>query len=111
MQVVVMFSTSAGVQAISQKSNAELSTRCAGRMQALCKFAVGNESDCLLLLQERAFVTGLRAANLVIDRLGQGLHANILPVEPDEPYIAALKDANRAVKGALRALGLRSPFL
>lgn len=56
-------------------------------------------------------MTGLRAANLVIDRLGQGLHANILPVEPDEPYIAALKDANRAVKGAFRALGLRSPFL
>jgi hypothetical protein len=56
-------------------------------------------------------VTGLRAANLVVDALGRGRHASILPVEPDEPYIAALKQANRAAKGALKAVGLRSPFL
>ncbi len=56
-------------------------------------------------------MTGLRAANLALDRLGQGRHASILAVEPDEPYIAALKEANRAAKGALAGLGLRSPFL
>lgn len=31
------------------------------------------------LLQERAYVTGLTAANLVIDQLGVGQPANILP--------------------------------
>lgn len=56
-------------------------------------------------------MTGLRAANLVIERLGRGVLADILPVEPDEPYIAALKSANRAVKSAIEAAGIRSPFL
>ena len=56
-------------------------------------------------------MTGLRAANLVIERLGRGVRANILPVEPDEPYIAALKGANRFLKSTLEAAGIRSPFL
>ncbi|EIE25692.1 FAD/NAD(P)-binding domain-containing protein [Coccomyxa subellipsoidea C-169] len=63
------------------------------------------------LSQERAYVTGLRAANMVVDKLGWGVHADILPVEPDEPYIAALKGANRGVKSVLSASGIRSPFL
>jgi hypothetical protein len=62
-------------------------------------------------VQERAYVTGLRAANLVVDYLGSGAHANILPVEPDEPYIAALKGTARSIKSGLEALGIRSPFL
>ena len=56
-------------------------------------------------------MTGLRAANMVINRLRVGLPATILPVEPDEPYIAALKGANRAVKSGLDAIGIRNPFL
>lgn len=36
--------------------------------------------------QEKAYVTGLEAANLVIQQLG-GKQANIIPVEPDEPHI------------------------
>lgn len=61
-------------------------------------------------MQERAYVTGLRAANMVVDRLGRGTHAAILPVEPDEPWIGALKGANRAVKSTLGSLGLGNPF-
>lgn len=63
------------------------------------------------LSQERAWVTGLQAANLVCQRLGQGRPADILPVEPDEPHIAAAKELNHGIKGALYGLGLRSPFL
>ena len=47
----------------------------------------------------------------MVDRLQRGTHAPILPVEPDEPYIAALKGANRSVRSGLEALGIRSPFL
>lgn len=32
-------------------------------------------------------------------------------VEPDEPHIAAVREANKAVKAALYNLGVRSPFL
>ncbi|PSC69064.1 amine oxidase [Micractinium conductrix] len=63
------------------------------------------------LSQERAYVSGLEAANLVVGRLGHGERADILPVEPDEPHIAAAKELNRSVKGALYAAGMRSPFL
>jgi hypothetical protein len=62
-------------------------------------------------VQERAYVTGLRAANFLVDRLGRGVRADILPVEPDEPYIAALKGANRLFKSTVEAAGIRSPFL
>lgn len=56
-------------------------------------------------------MTGLSAANLVIQQLGRGQPAAILPVEPDEPHIAAAKELNRSVKSALYSTGLRSPFL
>ncbi len=62
-------------------------------------------------MQERAYVTGLRAANFVVDRLGVGAHASILPVEPDEPYISTLKGVAKGVKSGLESLGIRSPFL
>ena len=65
----------------------------------------------LCLVQERAYVTGLRAANMVVDQLGSGMHANILPVEPDEPYIAALKGTAKTIKSGLESLGIRSPFM
>jgi uncharacterized protein with NAD-binding domain and iron-sulfur cluster len=48
--------------------------------------------------QEKAYVTGLEAANRVIDQLGQGKKAQILPVEADEPHIQAARTVNRAVR-------------
>lgn len=41
------------------------------------------------LSQERAYVTGLRAANLVVEELGVGRAAEILDVEEDEPHVKA----------------------
>lgn len=58
------------------------------------------------LSQERAYVTGLVAANLVIERCGLGSQATVLDVEPDEPHVAAAKTADRALRGALEALGV-----
>ncbi|KAM7253528.1 hypothetical protein ACFE04_021682 [Oxalis oulophora] len=45
--------------------------------------------------QEKSYVTGLEAANRVIDRLEEGEFAKILPVEEDEPHIEALRNLNR----------------
>jgi len=53
------------------------------------------------LSQERAYVTGLAAANLVIDRLRVGRRVEVLDVEADEPHIAAAKAAAKAAR-ALR---------
>jgi uncharacterized protein with NAD-binding domain and iron-sulfur cluster len=63
------------------------------------------------LSQERAYVTGLLAANLVCQRLGTGHQGPILPVEPDEPHIQIGRDLNRSVKDAISRLGIQSPFL
>ncbi len=63
------------------------------------------------LPQERAYVTGLSAANLVVSRLGVGRPATILDVEEDEPHIAAARTAVRTAREAADALGLKSPFL
>lgn len=49
--------------------------------------------------QEKAYVTGLEAANLVIDRLGHGSKAPILPVEVDEPHIQLARTLNQQVRG------------
>lgn len=63
------------------------------------------------LSQERAYVTGLAAANLMIDKFGHGKKAVILDVEPDEPHIAALRLLNKSARGVLDALNIKSPFL
>lgn len=42
-------------------------------------------------LQEKSLVTGLEAANSVVDYLEDGKFAKILPVEEDEPQIQALR--------------------
>lgn len=63
------------------------------------------------LSQERAYVTGLRAANLVIGHLGIGQEASILEVEPDEPHMAFGKAAARSVRILATQLGLPQPFL
>ncbi|CAM9780494.1 unnamed protein product, partial [Ectocarpus sp. 12 AP-2014] len=63
------------------------------------------------LSQERAYVTGLTAANHVMDSF-PGVEARRSPVlqtEPDEPQVAAGKRANKSVRGALRRLGLPDP--
>lgn len=48
--------------------------------------------------QEKAYVTGLEAANLVIDRFGHGTKALILPVEPDEPHIQTARTLNQELR-------------
>ncbi|MBD2778020.1 hydroxysqualene dehydroxylase [Iningainema tapete] len=48
--------------------------------------------------QEKAYVTGLEAANLVIYYLGNGTPAQILPVEPDEAHIQVARTVNRIVR-------------
>ncbi len=48
--------------------------------------------------QEKAYVTGLEAANHVIRQLGSGQLANIIPVVPDEPHIQAARTLNRAAR-------------
>ncbi|MDF5725648.1 MAG: FAD-dependent oxidoreductase [Rhizonema sp. PD37] len=48
--------------------------------------------------QEKAYVTGLEAANLVISSLGEGTPANILPVEADELHIQVARAINQTVR-------------
>ncbi|NEP16624.1 MAG: FAD-dependent oxidoreductase [Leptolyngbya sp. SIO4C1] len=54
--------------------------------------------------QEKAYVTGLEAANRVIGQLGPGQPAKILPVIPDEPHIQAARAVNRAVRSAVEGV-------
>jgi len=63
------------------------------------------------LSQERAYVTGLTAANLVVDQTQQGRHAVILDVEGDEAHIVAGRFVNKTIKGFAKLLGIDSPFL
>eukprot|EP00210_Caulerpa_lentillifera_P001559 g1497.t1 len=62
------------------------------------------------LSQERAYVTGLIAANEVIRKMQRGVPAKILDVEPDEPHIATLKTINKNLKKQLRQIGFESPL-
>ena len=48
--------------------------------------------------QEKAYVTGLEAANLVIDKFGMGTKANIIPIEPDEPHIQVARTINKTMR-------------
>lgn len=51
--------------------------------------------------QEKAYVTGLEAANQVIALLGDGQLAPILPIVPDEPHIQLARQVNRTVRSQL----------
>jgi uncharacterized protein with NAD-binding domain and iron-sulfur cluster len=51
--------------------------------------------------QEKAYVTGLEAANRVIDHCRRGNLANILPVIPDEPHIQVARQLNRTLRQEL----------
>lgn len=53
---------------------------------------------------EKAFVTGVEAANAVVKRLGVGRAASIIPLEGDEPHIRALRAANSRAKRAVKSL-------
>lgn len=48
-----------------------------------------------VFLQEKSYVTGLEAANRVVDYLAEGGFAKIIPVEEDEPHIEALRNLSR----------------
>ena len=63
------------------------------------------------LAQERAYVTGLRAATLVTEQLHEGQPAVILDTEPDEPHLALGKQVNGAFRRALEQTGLPALFL
>ncbi|XP_020574168.1 uncharacterized protein LOC110020416 isoform X2 [Phalaenopsis equestris] len=56
--------------------------------------------------KEKAVVTGLEAANQVVDYLGAGEFARIIPVEDDEPHIETLRELNRR----LNELRAQAPF-
>ena len=67
--------------------------------------------ETCLVLQERAYVTGLRSATLVTEHLHTGKPASILPVEADEPHIAAGKAVVGGFARAVERTGLSSLFL
>lgn len=48
--------------------------------------------------QEKAYVTGLEAANLVISRFRKGSKAAILPLEADEPHIQIGRSLNQTLR-------------
>ncbi|NET43782.1 FAD-dependent oxidoreductase [Okeania sp. SIO2B3] len=48
--------------------------------------------------QEKAYVTGLEAANLVIDKFKLGQKANIIPVEKDEEHIQFARTINKSFR-------------
>ena len=56
--------------------------------------------------QEKAYVTGLEAANAVIDRFGLGAKAAIVPVADDEPHMQIARGVNQGVRSVLDAIGL-----
>ncbi|KAL8556501.1 hypothetical protein ACS0TY_004083 [Phlomoides rotata] len=45
--------------------------------------------------QEKSYVSGVEAANRVVDYLEKGSFARIVPVEEDEPHIQTLRNFNR----------------
>lgn len=54
--------------------------------------------------QEKAYVTGLEAANLVISHLGEGTPVQILPVAADEPHIQLARIVNRTVRHVSKSI-------
>ncbi|MGK7923796.1 MAG: FAD-dependent oxidoreductase [Spirulina sp.] len=48
--------------------------------------------------QEKAYVTGLEAANRVIERFKIGEKATIIPIEEDEPHIKIARSINKNVR-------------
>jgi hypothetical protein len=66
------------------------------------------------LCQERAYVTGIEAANsLVRAKVLGGVFAekDILPVRADEPQVQLGRRINRRIMDVLKPLGLDSPWV
>ncbi len=54
--------------------------------------------------QEKAYVTGLEAANQVINQFVIGQLAPIIPIVPDEPHIQAARTLNRTIRALTQHL-------
>lgn len=54
--------------------------------------------------QEKAYVTGLEAANKVIAKFDMGQPASIIPITPDEPHIQAARLLNRTARNVSQQL-------
>ena len=54
--------------------------------------------------QEKAYVTGLEAANAAIAQCGVGEAATIIPIVPDEPHIQIARQLNRLGRSLLGAI-------
>ncbi|KAK6159603.1 hypothetical protein DH2020_006917 [Rehmannia glutinosa] len=63
------------------------------------------------LKQEKCYVSGVEAANRVVDFLNEGTFARILPVEEDEPHIETLRSFNRNLYDLRAQLPWSSYFL
>lgn len=61
--------------------------------------------------QEKSYVTGLEAANRVVDYLEEVGFAKIIPVEEDEPHIQALRSLNRNLNDVRAQLPWSDYFL
>ncbi|MGD2182328.1 hydroxysqualene dehydroxylase [Lusitaniella coriacea] len=58
--------------------------------------------------QEKAYITGLEAANLVIEQFGFGKEAEIIPIEPDEPHIQVARTINTSWRNLMQSFILDS---
>ncbi|MBE9003564.1 FAD-dependent oxidoreductase [Fortiea sp. LEGE XX443] len=54
--------------------------------------------------QEKAYVTGLEAANFVVSYLGEGQPAEILPVQEDEVHIKIGRSLNETVRNLTKSI-------
>jgi hypothetical protein len=54
--------------------------------------------------QEKAYVTGLEAANLVIESCDRGRTANIIPIEANEPHIHLARLVNKTLRDLSKSL-------
>ena len=54
--------------------------------------------------QEKAYVTGLEAANLVIQQFSHGNMTQILPIESDEPHIQIARSLNQTLRNIAKSL-------
>ncbi|KAA0045754.1 phytoene dehydrogenase-like isoform X1 [Cucumis melo var. makuwa] len=61
--------------------------------------------------QEKSYVTGLEAANRVVDFLEEGSFAKIVPVDEEEPHVEALRGLNRRIDEIRSQLPFNGFFL
>ncbi|XP_073156087.1 uncharacterized protein [Henckelia pumila] len=61
--------------------------------------------------QEKSYVTGLEAANRVVDYLEEGAFAKIIPLEEDEPHVQSLRLLNRNLNDIRAQLPFSKYFL